>query len=190
VTFVLVAYTVGLAATTASRLLQNAFYALDDTKTPARIAVWRVVLSGVVGAGLMMVFDRIAVTELPGLAGLAGEEEPLRMGAVGLALGSALGGWVELWRLVLALKKNAPEFSLPWGRAGRMVGLALVAAVPAGGVYAFVPSDAVPIWLYGAGVLALYGLAYLALGHALGFPEGDAWTGRFLRRFARKRDEG
>ncbi|MEM1056168.1 MAG: murein biosynthesis integral membrane protein MurJ [Bacteroidota bacterium] len=185
VTFVLVAYTVGLAATTASRLLQNAFYALDDTKTPARIAVWRVVLSGVAGASLMLLFDRVAVTEVPGLGDLGGDPEagPLRLGAVGLALGSALGGWVELWRLVAALKRNAPEFSLPWGRAMRMVGLALVAAVPAGLVYAFVPSTVVPIWLYGAGVLALYGLAYLALGHALGFPEGDAWTGRFLRRF-------
>ncbi len=177
---VLAAYTVGLAATTASRLLQNAFYALDDTKTPARIAVWRVVISAIVGSALMLVFDRFSVFEV---IGVASEGEPLRMGAVGLALGSAAGGWIELWRLVLALKKQAPDFALPWGRAARMTGLALLSAVPAGLIYAFVPLAALPIWLYGAGVLAVFGLGYLALGHVLGFPEGDAWTGKFLRRF-------
>ena len=31
-------------------------------------------------------------------------------------------------------------------------------------------------------VLGLYGAAYLGLGAALGFTEGDAWTGRLLRR--------
>ncbi|MEM6326417.1 MAG: murein biosynthesis integral membrane protein MurJ [Bacteroidota bacterium] len=187
VTFVLMAYTVGLAATTASRLLQNAFYALDDTKTPARIAVWRVVVSAVVGAALMLVFDRIALAEVPGLDALVGSTEAgtLRLGAVGLAMGSAVGGWVELWRLVRALRRHAPGFSLPWGRAMRMLGLALVAAVPAGLVYAFVPSEALPIWLYGAGVLALYGFGYLGLGLALGLPEGEAWTGRFTRRLRR-----
>lgn len=187
VTFVLGAYTLGLAATTASRLLQNAFYALDDTKTPARIAVWRVAISAVVGAGLMLALDRVAVTEVPGLASLGSPEtDPLRMGAVGLAMGSALGGWVELWRLVRALRGHAPAFRLPWGRAARMLGLAVVAATPAGLAYAFIPSDVLPIWLYGAGILAIYGLGYLALGHMLGFPEGEAWTGRFLRRFKRK----
>ncbi|OZC04329.1 murein biosynthesis integral membrane protein MurJ [Rubricoccus marinus] len=179
---VLAAYTVGLAATTASRLLQNAFYALDDTKTPARIAVWRVVISAIVGSALMIVFDRLSVFEV---IGVASEGEPLRMGAVGLALGSAAGGWIELWRLVRALKKQAPDFTLPWGRAGRMTGLALLAAVPAGLIYAFVPVDILPIWLYGAGVLAVFGFGYLALGHALSFPEGDAWTGKFLRRLKR-----
>ncbi len=51
VTFVLAAYSLGMVATTAGRLLQNAFYALNDTKTPARIAVWRVAVSAVIGAG-------------------------------------------------------------------------------------------------------------------------------------------
>jgi putative peptidoglycan lipid II flippase len=182
VTFVLGGYTLGLAATTASRLLQNAFYALDDTKTPAKIAVWRVALSAVVGSALMLVFDRLTVFEV---VGVGVEGDSLRLGAVGLALGSAVGGWVELWRLVRALRTHAPEFSLPWGRALRMSALAVGAAVPAGIVYWLIPPEALPIWLYGAGVLALYGATYLVLGHVLGFQEGEAWTGRFLRRFRR-----
>ncbi|MDT0631307.1 murein biosynthesis integral membrane protein MurJ [Rubrivirga sp. S365] len=182
VTFVLMAYTLGMTATTAGRLLQNAFYALNDTKTPARIAVWRVAVSAVIGAALMFYLDRFSVS---GLLGIPSEGEPLRLGAVGLALGSAVGAWVELWRLVRALRAHEPAFRLPWGGAARMLGLAGLAAIPAAAVRWLVPADPFPVWLYGAGVVAVYGLAYLALGHLLGLPESDAWLGRFLRRAKR-----
>lgn len=175
---VLAAYTLGLAATTASRLLQNAFYALSDTKTPARIAIWRVVISGVFGASLMLVLDRVTVGHLIG----PGAGNSLRLGSVGLAVGSALGAWVELLRLVAALKKHDSAFNLPWGPAGKMAALALAAAVPAAVVQWLLPSAALPVWLFGAIVLAIYGVGYLGLGHVLGFREGDAWTGLLLRR--------
>ena len=63
-----------------------------------------------------------------------------------------------------------------------MTALALAAAVPAALVRWLVPDEALPVWLFGAIVLAVYGVTYLGLGHALGFREGDAWTGRLLRR--------
>ena len=179
---VLAAYTLGMVATTAGRLLQNAFYALNDTKTPARIAVWRVAVSAVIGAALMFWLDRFSVT---GLLGIPAEGDPLRLGAVGLALGSAVGAWVELWRLVRALRGHDPAFRVPWGGAARMLGLAGLAAVPAAAVRWLVPAEPFPIWLYGPAVVAVYGLAYLALGHVLGFSESDAWVGRFLRRAKR-----
>ncbi len=182
VTFVLAAYTLGMTATTAGRLLQNAFYALNDTKTPARIAVWRVAISGVIGAALMFWLDQYSVNEV---FGIPAEGDPLRLGAVGLALGSAVGAWVELWRLVRALRLHDPAFGLPWGAALRMLGLAGLAAVPAAAVRWWVPADVAPIWAYGVGVIAVYGLSYLALGHLLGFDESDAWVGRFLRRLKR-----
>ena len=182
VTLVLAAYSLGMVATTAGRLLQNAFYALNDTKTPARIAVWRVVISGVIGAALMFWLDRYAVTDV---IGVASEGEPLRLGAVGLALGSAVGAWVELWRLIRALRQHDPAFRLPWGGALQMAGLAGLAAIPAVLVLAFVPLDAAPVWLYGAGVIAVFGLSYLVLGHLVGLKESDAWVGRFLRKIAR-----
>ena len=180
--FVLAAYTLGMVATTAGRLLQNAFYALSDTKTPARIAVWRVAVSAVIGAALMFWLDQFSVS---GLLGIPSEGEPLRLGAVGLALGSAVGAWVELWRLVRALQGHDPAFRMPWGGAVRMFGLAGLAAIPAAAVRWLVPAEPVPIYLYGAGVVAVYGLSYLALGHLLGLPESDAWLGRFLRRAKR-----
>lgn len=179
---VLAAYTLGMTATTAGRLLQNAFYALSDTKTPARIAVWRVVISGLIGAGLMFVLDRYSVTDV---IGIPAEGEPLRLGAVGLALGSAVGAWVELARLVAALRRHDPAFGLPWGAALRMLGVAGLAAIPAALVRWFVPAEPFPIWAYGVGVLAVYGVSYLVLGQVFKFEEAEAWTGRFLRRWKR-----
>jgi len=179
VTLVLMAYTLGMVATTAGRLLQNAFYALNDTKTPARIAVVRVAISGVIGAALMFVFDRFSVTDV---MGIAADGEPLRLGAVGLALGSAVGAWVELSRLVAALRTHDPAFRLPWMAALRMLGLAGLAAIPAVIVQWLLPADALPVWAFGGIVLAVYGVGYLAIGIGVGVPESEAWTGRFLKR--------
>ncbi len=178
--FVLGAYALGLLATTVSRLLQNAFYALDDTKTPARIAVVRVVISAAIGAGLMFVLDRYSVPEV---VGIPAEGRPLRMGAVGLALGASVGAWVELGRLVAALRAEAAAFRLPVRRTVGMLGVALGAAVPAGLLRWFVPAEPFPVWAYGAVILAVYGVGYLVLAHLLGFDEGEAWTGKLTRRF-------
>jgi putative peptidoglycan lipid II flippase len=182
VTLVLAAYSLGMVATTAGRLLQNAFYALSDTKTPAKIAVWRVAVSAALGAALMFFFDRFSVNEV---FGIPYEGDPLRLGAVGLALGSAVGAWVELWRLARALRGHDPAFRLPWAAALRMLGLAGLAAIPAAAVRWLLPADVMPIWAYGILVIAVYGLSYLALGHLFDFDESDAWLGRFLRRLKR-----
>ncbi|PAP78834.1 murein biosynthesis integral membrane protein MurJ [Rubrivirga marina] len=182
VTLVLMAYSLGMIATTAGRLLQNAFYALNDTKTPAKIAVWRVVVSALIGAGLMFWFDRFSVNEV---FGIPSEGDPLRLGAVGLALGSAVGAWVELWRLVGALRQHDAAFRLPWAAGLRMLGLAGLAAIPTAAIRWLVPAEPFPIWAYGIGVIAVYGLSYLTLGHLFDFDESDAWLGRFLRRLKR-----
>ena len=79
---VLAAYALGITASSGSRVLTSAFYALGDTRTPARIAYLRVALSAVLGAALMFPLDRV------GVAGL-------RLGATGLAVGAAVGAWVE-----------------------------------------------------------------------------------------------
>ncbi|HYE96819.1 MAG TPA: murein biosynthesis integral membrane protein MurJ [Rubricoccaceae bacterium] len=180
VALVLGAYALGLGATTTARLLQNAFFALGETKTPARIAVWRVAASAAVGAGLMLVLDRVPVGAVP-LVGVVGS--PLRLGAVGLALGSVVGAWVELARLTAALRRHEPAFRLPTGAALRMLGLAVASSVPAAGLWALLPS--LPVWLLALLVVGLYGAAYLGGATLLGLDEGEAWAGRFLRRFRR-----
>jgi putative peptidoglycan lipid II flippase len=159
-----------------------AAYSLGMVATPAKIAVWRVAVSAVIGAGLMFFFDRFSVNEV---FGIPYEGDPLRLGAVGLALGSAVGAWVELWRLARALRGHDPAFRLPWAAALRMLGLAGLAAIPPAAVRWLVPAEAMPIWAYGILVIAVYGLSYLALGHLFDFDESDAWLGRFLRRLKR-----
>ena len=103
----------------------------------------------------------------------------------GLALGSAVGAWVELWRLMGALRRHDPAFRLPWAAAIRMLGLAGLAAIPAALVRWLLPAEVLPIWAYGILVIAVYGLSYLALGHLFDFDESDAWLGRFFRRLKR-----
>ena len=176
---ILAGYTLGLGATSVSRLLQNSFYALGDTKTPAKIAVLRVTISGVIGASLMFLLDGVTVPEA---VGVPSEGRPLTLAAVGLALGASAGAWVELAALRHALRKQTEDFRLPVARVARMLGLAGLAAIPAVVFRWLVPGDALPLVVYALCVLGLYGLTYLGVGHLLGFEEGEAWIGRFLRR--------
>ena len=177
VSLILGGYALGLAATSVSRMLQNSFYALSDTKTPAKIAVARVVVSGVIGAALMFWFDTMPVASvIPVAAG----DEPLTLAAVGLALGASCGAWVELAALAWALRRRTPSFRLPLARSAQMLGLAGIASAPAVGVLVALPDW--PVLVRAVLVLGTFGVVYLGAGAALGFSEGDAWIGRFLKR--------
>lgn len=175
---VLGGYSLGLVATTLSRLLQNGFFALRDTKTPAKIAGVRVLVSAAIAVPAMFALDTFSVSET---LGFVAEDAPLYFGAVGLALGATVGAWVELWRLVVSLRRQMTTFAVPWRRVLGMVGLALVAVLPAAGLW----------WLLGAWpllpvavlVVGVYGGFYLALARLLHFTELETWTGRFVRRF-------
>ncbi|MDX1547291.1 MAG: murein biosynthesis integral membrane protein MurJ [Rhodothermales bacterium] len=175
---VLAGYSLGLIATTVSRLLQNAFYALQDTKTPAKIAVLRVVVSGALAVPLMFFFDRYAVS---GTLGFTAEGTRLYFGALGLALGTTAGAWIELWRLVRALKTRMPACHIPWAGMAKMAALATVALAPAGLVWWLVAGW--PVLVVAVLVVATFAAAYLILARLLGFDEIDAWAGRFLQRF-------
>ena len=173
---ILVCYTVGLPASSASRLFQNAFFAAGDTKTPARVAVERVALAAAVAAPLMFWLDRFAVAEvLPAAAGSG-----LRLGAVGLAIGSAVGAWYELLRLLRRLRGLLPGFELPLAAFGRMAGMALAASLPATLVWWLLP----PLHpaLAGAAVVGTYAAVYLAGAWIARFPEAESWLGRIARR--------
>ena len=115
--FVVGAYGLGLPATGLSRVLQNVCYARGDTSGPARIATVRVVVSAAVGMAVMFPLDRVVVgpdgvlstTGTLGLAWALPEAEralgdAVRLGAVGLALGSAVGAWTEIVLLARRLR--------------------------------------------------------------------------------------
>jgi len=151
---ILAAYAVGMGASATSRLLSSAFYALRDTRTPARIAYLRVGLALALGAALMLPLDRFRV----GVLGL---------GAVGLAAGSAVAAWVELALLRRRLREQAgPELRLAGPVLPRLLAAALPAAGAGLGIHLLLP----PLhpWIVAMGTLLPFGVIYLALTRLLG----------------------
>ena len=159
---VLAAYACGLLPSVGSRLLQNVFLASGDTRTPAAVALGRVLLAAGVGAGAMLWLDRFLVHELVRSAASPGGEGDARAGAVGLAVGSALGAWLELWALHGLLVRRALPAALPWGRVGRATLLSLLAAVPTAALWWLLRSWA-PILLAPA-LVGAFASVYLGVG--------------------------
>ncbi|MCP4962835.1 MAG: murein biosynthesis integral membrane protein MurJ [Actinomycetia bacterium] len=130
VALVLGSYSLGLLAIGSSRLVQNTFYALGDASTPAQVAIVRYGISALVGFVLMLQFDRLFIYDgvVTGLNQLLSplealpselrsrEDLPLRLGAVGLALGAAAGGWFEFFALRDRLLPVLGTSSLTMGR--------------------------------------------------------------------------
>ena len=105
---VLSAYSLGLPAVAASRLLQTSCWSLGDTKGPAQIAGARVLVASLVGLSLMFPFDLLAFNE----GGLTTQDiEGPHLGAVGLALGSAIASWLEVVLLSRRVKRTLPELN-------------------------------------------------------------------------------
>jgi len=150
---VLGAFSLGLPATASSRALSSAFYALRDTKTPARIAYVRVVVSLVVGVAAMIPLDEY------GFSGL-------RLGAAGLALGASVAAWVEF---ALLRRKLGARIG-PHGPGLAPVLRMTLAASVAGGVAVLLQFTAPDV---STTVLALetllpFGVVYLIVSSMLG----------------------
>jgi putative peptidoglycan lipid II flippase len=174
----LAAYALGLLATTISRLLQSSFYAVGDTKTPAKVAVARVVASTAVAVPAMLTLDRFAVAEVFAVGGAVGTA--LHLGALGLALGSSVGAWLELSLLQVALRRRIGAPGIPWPALSRFLALAAAAALPAAGAWWLVRDW--PHVVLGPLVIGLFAALYLLAARLLGWGEMEAWAGRVLRR--------
>jgi putative peptidoglycan lipid II flippase len=166
-------YSTGILATTTSRLLQNTFYALGDTRTPAKIAALRVGAAALIALPLMFWLDRFP---LPPAFGPQPPGQRLFLGVLGLSLASGAGAWLELIRLRAALRRRLPEFGLPWRDELQALLLALAAAAPAALLWRLLPASltglakAVP-------VLLTYGALYLLAAVLARRPELDAIAG-------------
>ncbi|HIN77908.1 MAG TPA: murein biosynthesis integral membrane protein MurJ [Gemmatimonadetes bacterium] len=150
---VLGAYAIGLPASASSRVLSSAFYALRDTRTPAKIAYIRIAVSVAIGLLLMIPLDRLGFTQL-------------RLGAAGLALGASAGAWLEyvLLRRLLSVMIGAhgPGFTMIL-----RVMLAATLAVGSGVLLQWILPVAHPIVL-AVETLLPAGLVYLAAAALLG----------------------
>lgn len=111
----LAASSLGLLAATLARLYSTTLYALQDTRTPQRRAVLRVV----VGAALAIAGARWG----PTMAGL-----DARWSVAFLALGSGLAAWIE-WALLRGdVAKRVGPAHIETGAVQRIWGAAVVAA--------------------------------------------------------------
>ncbi len=123
---ILGAYALGLPAVGAGHLLKNFCFALGDTRGPARISALRVAVSAFVAFAVMFSLDRIIVGVNGLVVGdswlafkplqqdLRNIEGPVRLGAVGLAAGSALSAWFELALLTLRCRHHLVAFANPF----------------------------------------------------------------------------
>lgn len=172
----LVGLSLGLVATTASRLLSSTFFALRDTRTPARYATVRVVTSIVLSLGFMLLLEGIRMERL-GIAIPGGPLSWVRLagkpiGVLGLALGSGVAAWLEWALLKRALRARIGPVGARGPMIVRMIAAALAAAGAGWGIRLLV-GDLAPLPL-GVLVVGAFGATYFGAAAALGLEQSDA----------------
>jgi putative peptidoglycan lipid II flippase len=96
---ILAGSSVGLLASTMSRLYSSTFYALRDTRTPLRYAIIRVALTTILGY--------LAALQLPGVIGINA-----RWGVAGLTASAGFSGWIEFIMLRRSLNRRIGKSGL------------------------------------------------------------------------------
>ncbi|MEX2504749.1 MAG: murein biosynthesis integral membrane protein MurJ [Egicoccus sp.] len=192
---VLGGYAFGLLASTASRLLQSALYGGGDARTPARVAIARVIVASGLGVLLMFQLDRFGVTpdgvqllgDLPAFGPLeqeardaAGGGDLVRLGAAGLSVAAGVGAWLEFGLLRRTLRRDVGRFAPRWPDLRPIVLGCLAALAVAVGVRPLV-GDLSPLL---AGFLAVgaTGGSYLAVAAGAGSAEIRSLVHATLRR--------
>jgi putative peptidoglycan lipid II flippase len=183
---ILAAYSLGLLASTSTRIYQSAFFALRDTKTPARVATLRVLTAAVLGAVLMLQFQPITIRSLTIPGGLftdlriAGSA----LGPVGLALGAAAGAWLEWTLLYRSLRKRIGDVGAGLPHLARMFAAALIAGAAGYGVkVAIGPLHPIIVAVL---VLGTFGVVYFGVALTLGLSEAKVVMDSVLRRVRRR----
>ena len=153
---VLAGYSVGLIASTGSRLLSSAFFALHDTRTPARVALARVLTSAGIALPIMWRLDQVLI-----------EGKPL--GALGLSLGAGVAAWLE-WTLLRHFLGKKIGAVGPGAMPVLKMAVAAVLAAAAGRGLLFVLPQWHPIPV-AAIVLSAFGVVYFGAARVLGLEE-------------------
>lgn len=156
----LAAYGVSLLANAAGRVLITASYALGDTKTPVRYAIYRVIVSTLIALALM---------------------KPL--GVLGVVIGAVVAGWVETMALGLRIRAKIGGLGLHHVRIGPAL-LAAILPCGAGLLVRWALPEAVAsltvatLPLGPALALAAFGIVFVVAAPALGLVR----LGALLRR--------
>jgi putative peptidoglycan lipid II flippase len=150
---VLAAYGIGLLGQSTVKLFASGFYAMRDTRTPVRIAITSLAISGL----LSWFFMR-------------------RLGPAGIALGSSIGGTFNTVLHLYDLDKRIGTIlqRTDWRTLGGVVAAGLIAAI-----LGMIAGQLVAGWRpipKGIAVLGIFGVAYGALTMAFRHPDAiRAW---------------
>ena len=168
---VLAGFTLGIMASTGTRLFSSTFFALHDTRTPAWTAFLRVCLTAGIGWGMMIPLERhFAVAGHP-------------LGPLGLTAGAGIASWAEWAVLQHALRQRIGAVGAGLSVLARMFAAAALAAVPARLIWHFLP----PLHFHGGTIvkaaltLGPYAALYFVLARAFGVEEAKPWVDRALR---------
>ena len=151
---VLAAYGIGLLGQSTVKLFASGFYAMRDTRTPVRIAITSLVISGVLSWFFMQ-----------------------RLGPAGIALGSSIGGTFNTVLHLYDLDRRIGTIlqRADWRIVGVVVAAALIAVALGMGVDQLVGAGWRPI-PRAIAVLGIFGVAYGALTLAFRHPDAiRAW---------------
>ena len=162
--WVLAAYAVGLVGFASVKLLASAHYAFKDYRTPLRASLVAIATSAILAIALAV---------------------PMRhslVGAAGIALGSAIGAYVNLALLARGLRRHiGPLYTWTMARGTlRVVGataLAAAAAYPVRlllGQWVGVP-ERFRIYIVALGTLATFGGIFIIVAYAAGSHEAARW---------------
>jgi len=159
--WVLAGYALGLPASGSSRTLSSAFYALRDTRTPARLALARIAVSLAIGAALIFPLDRVRI-------------QGFGLGTLGLALGASAAAWVEYGLLRSRLRGKVGPHGPDAGGLVRLLAAATVASLAGWGARRWVWPHWVPeglevagfgvsLLVQAVGTAGVFGVVYLGL---------------------------
>ena len=172
----LAAFAIGLPSFVLIKVLQPAFFAREDTRTPMRYAVWNMVLNVAGSVAFFFIFQQVGL-----------------MPHVGIALATSLSGWVNAVLLWRALGQR--EHVTVDDRLRRNVMLIVLASVGMGAALGLLmalmaaPLAAAADVARQAGALALVLTAGLVVYALVIQMTGVMRWGEFLRRLARRERE-
>ncbi|XXX82103.1 murein biosynthesis integral membrane protein MurJ [Sorangium sp. So ce134] len=139
------AYGLALLGNAAGRVLITASFALGDARTPARYALYRVIVSTAVALLLMQ-----------------------RLDVLGVVLGAVIAGWVEAIALALRIRREIGGLGLDQIRVGRVAALTAISVGCGAALRAALPEAIVATPWGAALVLAGCGGGFAVAAPALG----------------------
>ncbi len=170
---ILAGASLGLLASTLARLYSSAFFALQDTATPLRFALVRVVV------GIVLAY--VLGIRMTGWLGI-----DMRWGTAGLTLAAGIAGWTEFALLRGGLRRRIGALPEVLPLLLRLWGSAIVAAAATWAVrLPWLGRAGVPHRLEAVALMAVFAVTYGLMTLALGIPESAALMGR-VRRLVRR----